>query len=111
MTITITNIASSFPKPILTPLADARTPPTYAKLRITQTELNGNATSIHSNLGDGLLGHLTLTIPTAKYLTLTNNTAFIIPLNVPGQPVRAANATGNQIAKANRRHLAMQTLF
>eukprot|EP00978_Attheya_sp_CCMP212_P023614 scaffold72706_cov52-Attheya_sp.AAC.1 len=51
---------------IITPLVPANKRPSYTlSLRRTQTQFNGNAVSVHSNLGDGLQGHLFLIIETA----------------------------------------------
>jgi hypothetical protein len=45
----------------------------HVTIRIAQTELNGNASSIHSNGGSSIHGHLALTIPPAEYETMNNN--------------------------------------
>jgi hypothetical protein len=73
--------------------------------------LNGNVASVHSNLGDGLHGHLALTILTNEYLTLTNNITFVTPVNPPPQPVHPAGTTGNQITESNRQHLKQKQEF
>ena len=108
---TTTNITSAFPTHVLTPIADSQSRPSYASLCITQTELNGNAASVHSNLGDGLHGHLALTIPIDEYLALTNNVPFVTPINPAGQPVHPAQVTGNQITEINRQHLEQKQVF
>lgn len=101
--MTTNNITMAFPTNTITSIAGSHSRPLYATpLRITHTELNGNAASIHSNLGNGLHGHLALTIPTVEYLTLINNVSFVPPANPPAQPVHPAGSTGNQITEINR---------
>jgi hypothetical protein len=105
------NITQSFPITTITPIADTHTRPSYASLRIAQTELNGNAASVHSNHGGGEHGHLALTVPTAELLALTNNIPFDIPENPPAQPVHPAAATGPMIAEINRQHVESKLIF
>ena len=64
-----------------------------------------------SHLGNGWQGHLALTISEAKYLAITNNVAFVPPLNPPLQPEQATGATGPQITEANRLHLELKQIF
>ena len=106
--MTVHNITSAFPHPSLTPSASR---PSYATLTVWQKELSGNAASVISHLGDGRQGHLALTISEAKYLAITNNVAFVPPLNPPLQPEQATGATGPQITEANRLHLELKQTF
>jgi hypothetical protein len=106
--MTAHNITSAFPHPSLTPSASR---PSYATLTVWQKELSGNAASVISHLGDGRQGHLALTISEAKYLAITNNVAFVPPLNPPLQPEQATGATGPQITEANRLHLELKQTF
>ena len=48
-------IVDSLPHPTLTAIEGI---PSFATIRQIQVELNANASSIHSNLGDGQLGLL-----------------------------------------------------
>jgi hypothetical protein len=52
----------NLPHPVLTTIGDANREPTFATIIITHIELNANASSVYSARGDGLLGHLDLTI-------------------------------------------------
>jgi hypothetical protein len=104
-------VTKSFTTTILTPIATSRNRPTYASIKLAQSELNGNAASVHTNLGGGLHGHLALTIPSAKYLTLSNNTAFVPPVNPPPNPVHVAGATAITVNEDNRQHLQQQKDF
>jgi hypothetical protein len=109
--MTTASIAQSFPITTITPIANILHRPSYASLRIAQTELNSNAASVHSNLGGGEHGHLVLTIPTAEYLILTEDTPFNIPENPPAQPIHPAGATISVITEANRQHLEAKQIF
>jgi hypothetical protein len=74
---------AAFPHPTLTPIATSLKPPTYASIKQAQMELNGNAASVPSLGGDGLLGHLALTITPAQYILLyAGNVPFVAPSNL-----------------------------
>jgi hypothetical protein len=106
------DMKAAFPTVVLTPLGSLIEPPTYATIHQAQVELNGNARSVHSNGGDGILGHLALAISPERYQALSaGNVAFIPPVNPPLDPVHAANATAAQISEANRQHLVHQHIF
>jgi hypothetical protein len=62
--------------------------PTYDSLHLAITQLNANAASIPSTAGDGLLGHLVLTISTTAYTQISLNNA---PYPAPPAPAPAAN--------------------
>jgi hypothetical protein len=111
MATTTNNITLDFPTTTITPITDSQSHPLYASLRVTQTELNGSAASVHSNLGNGLHGHLALTILTTKYLVLTNNVQFVAPINPLAQPIHPAGATDNQITKIKCQHLKQKQAF
>ena len=70
-------IIDRFPHPVLQTLHEQ---PTYQQLKAINLQLNANAASIRTTLGD--LGLLALTIPKAAYNKLTK-TKFITPTN-PG---------------------------
>jgi hypothetical protein len=108
---TASSITAYFPTPIITPLASATTgQPTYATLRVAQTQLNGNAASIPSHSGDGIHGHLALTLTPEQYLALTG-VEFVPPVNPPAQPDHPNGATAAQITEINRLHVAAQATF
>ena len=112
MTTSSSKIADSFPVKTLTPIATSLTKPTYASLQIAQLQLNGNATSIASDSGDGILGHLQLTIKPAAYQAASQgNVPFIAPVNPGAAPVHANGATGAQIAETNRQWKEDRTIF
>jgi len=87
----MTSVTSSFPYPTITPVAALPQAPTYQTLKRLQLELNANAISVHSNRGNGLLGHLILTDPDA-----TLDAPFVVPLN-PGILDIPPNQTQEQI--------------
>jgi hypothetical protein len=106
------DLKTAFPTATLTPLGTLTEPPTYATIHQAQVELNGNARSVHSNGGDGILGHLALTVSPARYQVLsTGNVAFVPPVNPTLHPVHPVNATAPQISEANRQHLVQQQTF
>ena len=97
------SVDTNFPQTSLTTI-DPNSPPSHALLSVIAKELNANAISIHSNRGNGKLGHLSLTIITIAYLAKSGNVAFNIPLH-PGIHVsHALGATIYQIAEANMQH-------
>lgn len=100
MTADIDNFIDGFPHPTIIPIIG---PPTYASLAELHVQLNANAASIFSNLGNGQLGLLALTVKPAVYTTLSA-TPFVVPANPGPQPVIAANATQYQIAQATSEH-------
>jgi hypothetical protein len=57
-----------FPHPVLTKSGDNNTEPTFASILVAHVELNVNAASIYSARGDGLQGHLALTINANDYI-------------------------------------------
>ena len=57
-------------------------PPTYPTIKNVNKMLSTNASSIHSNLGDGQHGLLALTLPAAVYNTISG-VPFVFPVN-PG---------------------------
>ena len=102
---TASTISANFPVPELTPLCpNATTAPTYATLQLAQTQLNANATSVPSSGGDGLHGHLALTITADAYEVISaNHVPFLAPVQPPAQPAaHEAGVTAAQIADLNR---------
>jgi hypothetical protein len=69
-----------------------------------QWELNNNAKSIESELGNGNHGHIFLVIPEAEYLKLTNGIPCVPPEKPPTNVDHPNGATAPQITKANRRN-------
>jgi hypothetical protein len=101
------NDANSFglPHPILTKIGDSNTKPTFTSILITHIELNSNAASVYSTRGDGLLGHLALTINSVDCTSRSKgNVDFDPPVNPPASPTNKDNATEADIAEDNRKH-------
>ena len=96
--VTPASIAAGFPIQTLTPLAaSGLSIPTYSSLVKLQRELNSNATSQHTNRGDGDSGFLVLSCPPAVFAALPGYVAFITPNN-PGQsPTIPAGSTAERI--------------
>jgi hypothetical protein len=110
-TLTAASITASFPNPILSPIATVTSPPTYATIRLAQTQLNANATTVPSYAGDGIHGHLALTLLPAAYLLLSGDIPFIAPVNGPINPLHPPNATAPQISEINRIFYENQLTF
>ena len=104
-------ITASFPIPVLSPIATKTSPPTYASIRLAQTQLNSNATTVPSHEGDGVHGHLALTLTPAAYLLRSGSIPFVAPVNGPRQPIHPAPSTAAAIAEINRLFYDNQSTF
>ena len=93
-------IVGGFPHPTINPVIGM---PTFATIADTNLQLNTNAASVHSNLGNGQLGLLALTVTLSVYLNLAI-TAFVAPINPGPTPIIPAVATGPQIARLEEEH-------
>lgn len=107
----VSAIIALFPNPVLTLVGGLTSPPIFSEIRKLQTEQNANAASIHSNFGNGTMGHLHLTLPPAEYLVLSGGIAFVAPINPPLVPTHAPNATAAQITETNRLHKEAKAIF
>jgi hypothetical protein len=103
----IDKIVDGFPHPTVIPITGV---PTYEAIAELNLQLNANAASVQSNLGDGLLGLLFLTITPAEYNTLSA-VQFIPPGNPGSTPVIPAGSTGPQISAVIRQHGLSANLF
>ena len=110
LTLTASVITASFPTLKLTPISSATHPPTYATLRAAQTQLNANAASIPSHGGDGLHGHVALTLSPTDY-ALLSAIPFLPPNNPPPILEHPAGLTAHQIAELNRIHTTACSVF
>ena len=107
MPTTPDKIVESFPHPTIMPIVGQ---PTYETLAEIHLKLNTNAASVHSNLGNGLLGLLFLPVSPAVYNT-QSATPFIPPENPGPTADIPAHATGPQIAEIRRQAEAAATLY
>ena len=108
---TAASITASFPIPVLTAIATATSLPTFATIRLTQTQLNSNAVTVPSHEGDGIHGHLALTLTPAAYVIRSGGFPFTAPVNGPCQPDHPVPSTGPQIAEISRLFYDNQTVF
>ena len=76
MPSSINKIVERFPFQTTDPIVGAPNYETIAEVHLT---LNSNAVSVHSNLGNGILGLFFLTLSNAVYATLLA-TDFIVPV-------------------------------
>jgi hypothetical protein len=86
--------------PVLTRIGDTNTEPTFATILIANVELNANVASIYSTRGDGVHGHLALTINAANYKQRSiGGVAFQVPTAHPAFPSHKDKATYAEIAE------------
>ena len=86
----IEKIVAGFPNKELPPIVGL---PDYKRIKAVHRILSSNAASVHSNLGNGALGHLALTVSAATYQTL-EGIALVGPEN-PGANIHIPiGATG-----------------
>jgi hypothetical protein len=89
-----TKITDNFPHKNIAPIVGQ---PSYETIKELHLKLNENAVKVHSNLGNGLLGYLGVTVTPAIFDTLSA-APFVIPPNPSTAPIFPADATGPQIA-------------
>jgi ribosomal protein S17E len=103
----VEKVVDGFPHPIIAPITGV---PNYESINALNLQLNANAASVQSNLGDGLLGLLYLTITSAEYNALSA-TEFIPPKNPGATPTIPYAATDSQLATLLQEHKAATNLF
>ena len=88
-----------FPHDNITPI---QVTPTYEAISAIHRQLNANVASIDSNLGDGKLGLLGLTISNTTYEALSDGKVyFMAPTNPIPHPTLEDSPTAAQITDAN----------
>jgi hypothetical protein len=107
MPTAIDKLVTNFPHPNISPIVGQ---PTYKTLTQLHTQLNLNAASVHSNLGNGQLGLLQLTVTAAVYNTLSA-IPFLAPANPGATVILPPHSTGPQINELNCQHDAAAALF
>jgi hypothetical protein len=101
-----------FPRPILTKIGDNNTQPTFTSILIAHVELNANVASIYSARGDGLQGHLALTIDENDYVERSlGNKPFLPPIAPPTFLIHSETSSDAQIAETNRQHKSRKEEF
>ena len=95
MTSSTDNIVESFPYLTITPIIGQ---PRYDTIAEGHLQLNDNAASVQSHLGDGTLGLLYLTVAPAVFNTLSL-VPFVPPDNLGPDPVVSPGSTGPQITE------------
>jgi hypothetical protein len=101
-------VVDAFPHPTIAPIVIRV--PTYESINALNLQLNANAASVQSNLRDGLLGLLYLTITPAEYNALSA-TELLPPENPGAAPTVPYTATDSQVATLLREHKANTNLF
>jgi hypothetical protein len=100
-------VVDGFPHPTIAPNNGV---PNYETISTLNLQLNANAASVQSNLGDGLLGFLYLTITPAEYNALSATELFP-PENPGASPNVPYAATDSQVATLIREHKTETQLF
>jgi hypothetical protein len=101
-----------FPHPVLTKIGDLNTEPTFTSILVAHVELNANTASIYSARGDGLQGHLALTIDANDYVKRSlGNKSFEPPTAPSSFPSHSESTSDAQIAETNGQHKAKKEEF
>jgi hypothetical protein len=101
-----------FPHPVLTKIGDLNTEQTFASILIAHVDLNANAASIYSARGEGLQGHLALTIDVNDYVKRSLGNKPFEPLTaLSAFPSHSESASDAQIVETNRQHKAKKEEF
>ena len=77
MPSTIDNILDGFPFPTIAPIVGL---PNFETISELHMKLNSNGASVQSNLGNGALGLMHITVYPTVYTTLLS-TPFFVPVN------------------------------
>ena len=85
----VDSIVDGFPFPTVQPIIGE---PNYESIAALHLQLNANAASVQSHLGNGVLGLLYLTISPAVYETLSA-VPFVPPVNPGPTPIIPARST------------------
>ena len=100
MPASVDRIVDNFPHPTINPVLGI---PTFATISDANLKLNANAASVHSNLGNGQLGLLALTVTPVVYRNLAA-TDFIAPINPGPTLIIPTGATGPEISWLEEEH-------
>ena len=100
MPSSLDKVIKSFLHPTILPIVGQ---PTYETLAEIHLELNTNAASVHSHLGNGQLGLLYLTVLPDFYLT-QSATPFVPPANVERSPTVPNGSTAAHIKRICQKH-------
>ena len=107
MPFTIDKMVNGSPFPSIPPIVGA---PDNEKIAKVHLQLNSNAALVHSNLGNGALGLLKLTVLPDFYKTLSD-TKFTPLMNTGPTPDITVRSTTAQIAALRYAHTTAAVLF
>ena len=85
--------------------------PTYETLQPAIAQLNANAASIPSNEGDGILGHLVLTLGQATYATISNGNVAYPPPVAPAPLIIPQGTSAAMINEMRRNYDDAKSTF
>jgi len=93
----MSRIHDSFPYPVLTTVAILPAQPTFSALKRLQEELDANARSVQTTIGNGLDGHLVLVMAPEAFQALPDFVEFAVPVNPGALPVYPNTASERQM--------------
>ena len=99
MPSTTTGNESKMPHPTLTKISGK---PNRLSLQLIKTEVLANARSVHSDEGDGRLGHARLVLSHHDYIANSTNGIAFIPPRKPADVVHALNATHETMYRSDK---------
>ena len=112
MTISFDKIVDGFPclipHPNIAPIVGI---PMYESIAELNLQLNANAASVQSNLGDWQLGLLALTVSPAVFNTLSAVVALVHPVNPGTNPVIPPGATTHVTSHLTRVFATQKAIF
>ena len=106
-------ITETFPHKHITPIVGQ---PTYDTIKELHLKLNENAVKVHSNLGNGNLGYLGVTVEPAIYNTLSAQpfvqppipgAAAVFPVGAQGPQITNIREVFNEETKSFNRYMAV----
>ena len=100
-------ITADFPHPTVDPILGLST---YATIKELHVQLNANAASIFTNLGDGQHGYFRLTVSDAQFSSVSA-VPFVAPVNPGATVTYPLNATSARIRQADDAHDKAYRLF
>ena len=103
----IEKIVDGFPFPTINPIGGT---PDNESITDIHLKLNPNAMSVHSNIGCGTLGLLSLTVSPAVYAILSA-VVFVPPVNPGPKPNIPTGATDAAISDLRYHHTEFTNIF
>jgi hypothetical protein len=105
MAMTTDTVVGMFPHAIILPTHAPGMEPSYDSLHAAVSQLNANAASVPSSGGDGILGHLVLTLGNTAYTTISmGNIGHPPPAPPPDAPNIPVGTTAAMISELRQQY-------